>query len=266
MTGTAHSTIHTGVAHVNQDCRTAVSNYTNEATATMHTRPVKQLAGEKRARYKRGFDLAVIAIVGLGLLPVWVPVVAAIAIAVRRTGNEGVLYRQTRLGYRRQRFEIIKFRTMTGGDGADRMTRIGAVLRATHLDELPQVLNVLRGEMSLVGPRPHSETSSNEIEAEHPGFVERLEVRPGIAGLAQARAGADIAPRNKLRYDRLYIRRMNPWLDTVLLGKCVVKGAKGLRAVAGRECAARPARSRPGRPNRDRDRLRRRRAHQPARS
>jgi len=238
----------------------------------MYTQPVKQLARDKRARYKRTFDLAVIAIVGLGLLPVWVPVVAAIAIAIRRTGNEGVLFRQTRLGYRRQRFEIIKFRTMTGGDGADRargaerMTRIGVVLRATHLDELPQVLNVLRGEMSLVGPRPEWETSANEIEAEHPGFDERLEVRPGIAGLAQARAGADIAPRNKLRYDRLYIRRMNPWLDTVLLGKCVVKGVKGLRAVTGRECAVRLARARPGRPNRNRDRLRTRGAPQPARS
>ena len=218
----------------------------------MHPRPVKQLARGKRARYKRGFDLAVIAIAALVLLPVWVPLFAAIAIAIRRNGKEGILYRQTRLGYRRQRFEIIKFRTMTGGDDADRargagrMTRIGAVLRATHLDELPQVLNVLRGEMSLVGPRPEWETSANEIEAEHPGFDERLDVRPGIAGLAQARAGADIAPRNKLRYDRLYIRRMNPWLDTVLLGKCVVKGAKGLLVVAGRECAARPARARSG--------------------
>ena len=98
-----------------------------------------------------------------------------------------------------------------------RLTKVGKRLRWFHLDEIPQVVNILRGDMSLVGPRPERPVLAERFDREAPGFSQRLRVRPGIAGLAQVRGGYWIAPSDKLRYDKLYIKNMSPWLDLKLL-------------------------------------------------
>ena len=187
----------------------------------------------RRARYKRGFDLVAVG-AGLALLaPLWVVLVAGVALAVRLADGGPVLYRQPRLGRGGAVFEVLKFRTLPAGpEGGRGPTRLGALLRCSRLDELPQVVNVLRGEMSLVGPRPERPALAARIEAAVPGFARRLAVAPGIAGLAQARGGHDLAARAKLRYDLLYIGAMGPWLDVKLVAACVVRVAAEVAGVA----------------------------------
>ena len=193
-----------------------------------------------RERYQRPFDLAVLALAFVALGPLWLVVGISIAAAVRLEDGGSVLYRQARLGRGGRVFPMLKFRTMaedaerhTGPvwaqPGDVRSTAVGRVLRRFHLDELPQVVNVLRGEMSLVGPRPERPELAAGIERGCPGFAQRLAVRPGIAGLAQARGRYRVTPRNKLRYDLVYIGAMGPWLDIRLCAACVWRALLGLR-------------------------------------
>ena len=213
-------------------------------------KPPPAPAGAPRDAYKRGFDLAVLGVAAALLLPVWTVLGVAIAVAVRCADGGPVLHRQHRLGRGGQPFEIWKFRTMvedaeeaTGPVLASsrdaRATALGRVLRRTHLDELPQVVNVLKGEMSLVGPRPERPELAARLEREVPGFARRLRVLPGLMGLAQARAGYHAGPRCKLRYDELYIRSMGPWLDIRLMGACF---ARAFTEAFGRPTAGRPGR------------------------
>lgn len=202
---------------------------------TMHSR-----RRTRRDAYKRPFDLTLVAVGCVALFPLWLLLGVAIALAIRLEDGGRVLYRQARLGRDGRRFLILKFRTMveyadepTGpvwpARPAARSTAVGRVLRRFHLDELPQVLNVLKGEMSLVGPRPERPELAARIEREVPGFAQRLRVRPGLAGLAQARAGHDLAPRYKLRYDLHYLATMGPWLDLKLCALCVWRALVGSR-------------------------------------
>ena len=139
-----------------------------------------------------------------------------------------VFYVQERLGWQGRHFRMFKFRTMiqdaeslTGQVWASkddfRLTRVGKVLRKLHLDELPQVINIIKGDMSLVGPRPERPAIAEQFGREVPGFSKRLRVRPGIAGLAQVRSSYWTSPAYKLKYDNLYIKTMSPWLDLKLL-------------------------------------------------
>ena len=190
-----------------------------------------------RERYKRPFDLVALALAFVALGPLWL-VLGATAAAIRLQDGGSVLYRQARLGRGGRIFAMLKFRTMaedaercTGPvwarPGDARSTAVGRVLRRFHLDELPQVVNVLRGEMSLVGPRPERPELATRIERGCPGFARRLAVRPGIAGLAQARGRGRVSPRNKLRYDLVYIGAMGPWLDIRLCAACVWRALRG---------------------------------------
>jgi lipopolysaccharide/colanic/teichoic acid biosynthesis glycosyltransferase len=171
---------------------------------------------------------------GLGLLcslPVWVVVAAA----VRLEDGGPIFYSQERVGRRGRVFRAFKFRSMIpdaearvgalqASEHDPRVTRVGRLLRATALDELPQLWNIFSGDMSFVGPRA---LRPGEIEAgsggelvaleDVPGFEERCQVRPGLTGIAQIFAARDIPRRQKFRYDRLYIHRQSFWLDLRLI-------------------------------------------------
>ena len=163
----------------------------------------------------------------LAMLVAAAPLMAALAVALKLTSQGPVIYSQVRLGRDGRRFRIHKFRTMahhceakTGPvwslAGDPRVTRVGRWLRDTHLDELPQLWNVLRGDMSLIGPRPERPEIAEQIERALPAFRERLRVRPGITGLAQMRLPADSSldtAREKLAHDLRYVENIGIGLD-----------------------------------------------------
>lgn len=178
---------------------------------------------------------------GLALALLALPLVLLAALFVKLTSKGPAFYTQTRVGKYGRVFTIIKIRTMihnceslTGPrwaiPGDPRVTRVGWFLRKTHLDELPQLWNVLRGEMSLIGPRPERPEFIPELEQALPAYRQRLAVRPGVTGLAQVQLPADsdlTSVRRKLAHDLYYIRHLSPWLDLRLL-VCTVFYSLGL--------------------------------------
>ncbi|MCG0239356.1 MAG: sugar transferase [Firmicutes bacterium] len=173
---------------------------------------------------KRLFDVSV----ALVLLVIFAPLFLIIPIAIRLDSAGPIFYRQERVGQGGRRFTILKFRTMvkdaerfTGPVWAcqndPRVTRVGRILRATRLDELPQLLNILKGDMSLVGPRPERPVFVEEFAKQNPHFRLRELVKPGLTGLAQVMGRYNTSPEDKLRYDLLYIGKYSPWLDFRIL-------------------------------------------------
>jgi lipopolysaccharide/colanic/teichoic acid biosynthesis glycosyltransferase len=195
-------------------------------------------------RVKRVIDF----IVTILLLPVLVPLLALIAIAVRLDSPGPVFFTQQRMGYRGQTFRMFKFRSMTHGhaaqgdderasamtrDGDHRVTRIGKYLRRYRLDELPQVINILKGEMSWIGPRPEAVPLSLWYEAELPFYRYRHIVRPGITGWAQVKQGHVAEVDDvlwKLHYDFYYIKNFSVWLDLLIVAATVKTIASGFGA------------------------------------
>jgi lipopolysaccharide/colanic/teichoic acid biosynthesis glycosyltransferase len=198
---------------------------------------------------KRAFDAALAAI-GLALSsPLW----AIFAAAIKLDDGGPVFFRQARVGLHGREFNALKFRSMrpdaeatTGAlqatEDDPRVTRVGRVMRMTAMDELPQLWNILRGDMSFVGPRA---LRPGEIEAgadgrlvaleDVPGFEYRIRVRPGLTGLAQVYARRDLPRRQKFRYDRLYVETRSGLGDLRLillsfwisvLGRWEVRGRK----------------------------------------
>jgi lipopolysaccharide/colanic/teichoic acid biosynthesis glycosyltransferase len=166
------------------------------------------------------------------------PLLIAIAVAIKATSSGPVMFRQYRYGYRNKRFLIYKFRTMhthladLGGTKQTtrhdpRITSIGRLLRSTSLDELPQLLNVLRGDMSLVGPRPHVPgmfAGGMLYEELVPYYFQRHTVRPGITGLAQVNGcrGETVQAHDaiaRIDYDLEYIEKWSPWIDVKIIAK-----------------------------------------------
>jgi undecaprenyl phosphate N,N'-diacetylbacillosamine 1-phosphate transferase len=156
---------------------------------------------------RRAFDVAG-ACAGLLL---FAPIVTIAAAAVMIDDGAPVFFRQWRLGHRRRPFLIRKIRTMRDG----RVTRVGRVLRATGLDELPQFINILSGEMSAVGPRPLTEDDVHRLGWTGPEFDFRWDAKPGLTGLAQIAGAA--CTRDALELDRAYTARWNPLLDCQLI-------------------------------------------------
>jgi len=169
----------------------------------------------------RGLD-AVLAGAGLALAS---PFLAVAALAVKLEDGGPVLYRQTRVGRDGRDFELLKLRTMVVGaermgagyaidEGDPRITRAGRVLRKTSLDELPQLWNVLRGDMSVVGPRP---TLRYQVEQYDERQRRRLEVRPGITGWAQVNGRASLSWAERIELDVWYVENRSPGLDLRIL-------------------------------------------------
>jgi exopolysaccharide biosynthesis polyprenyl glycosylphosphotransferase len=196
-------------------------------------RPVR-LTGTQ-AGIKRVFDVAV---AGLGTV-VLSPILAGLALAVKLTSPGPVLYRQTRVGHRGRPFTMLKFRTMhLGADamveslreehGVDdlmfklekdpRVTRVGRLLRRYSLDELPQLINVVRGDMSLVGPRP---PLPEEVTRYEDWQFDRLEVPPGITGLWQVSGRSDLSFDDCVRLDLFYIENWSLAYDLYILAKTI---------------------------------------------
>lgn len=180
-----------------------------------------------RSPAKRLVDLMV-ASLGLGLLA---PMLAALALAVYASMGRPILFRQVRSGYRGRSFTIYKFRTMREarrGDGTplpdgERLTELGRFLRKTSLDELPQLWNVLRGDMSLVGPRPQLIEYLHLYTAEQ---ARRHDVRPGITGWAQVNGRNTIGWDEKFRHDLWYVDHWSHRLDLKILVSTILQVAR----------------------------------------
>ncbi len=172
---------------------------------------------------KRAEDV-VLSLILLGCLS---PVFLVIAICIKREDGGKILYRQERVTIDNQPFTMFKFRSMRDDaeeDGArlsykgdDRVTRVGKVIRNIHFDELPQLVNVLRGEMAMVGPRPEREEFIREYSEQIPEFEERLKVKAGLTGYAQVYGKYNSMPEDKIKYDLYYIYRYSIWLDLKLI-------------------------------------------------
>ena len=168
--------------------------------------------------------LADVALAGLGLA-LASPFLAAAALAVKLEDGGPVLFRQTRVGKNGKDFELVKLRSMTVGAehvgagfavdrGDARITRVGRLLRRTSVDELPQLWNVLRGDMSVIGPRP---TLRYQVDRYTDRQRRRLEVRPGLTGLAQVNGRATLAWADRIELDVWYVEHRSPLVDLKIL-------------------------------------------------
>ncbi len=185
-------------------------------------------AGRGYLLVKRAFDILVSLILSVVLL---IPMLL-IALLIRLDSPGAALFRQERLGKNGKPFTIWKFRSMNldaeenGPQWAEkddtRCTRIGRLLRKTRLDELPQLWNILKGDMSFVGPRPERACFYEEFETYIHGFSNRLAVRPGLTGLAQVNGGYDLKPEIKILYDMEYIAHRSFRMDL----SCMLKTVK----------------------------------------
>jgi sugar transferase EpsL len=186
-----------------------------------------QLRGDRVNTGKRTFDL------GLGIVALIVlsPVIAAIALVVRMMLGYPVLFRQVRPGCGGRPFTCLKFRTMTDArdangnllSDAERLTPFGCLLRSTSLDELPELINVIRGEMSLVGPRPLLTQYMDRYTDEQ---MRRHEVKPGITGWAQINGRNNASWDQKFAYDVWYVDNRSFWLDLKIILLTVWKTLK----------------------------------------
>jgi len=176
--------------------------------------------------YERHGKRALDVLGALLLLALTAPVMLGVALLVRVRLGAPVLFRQTRAGRGGVPFTLVKFRSMRDGPGpdAERLTRLGRMLRATALDELPQLLNVLRGEMSLVGPRPLPPAYLPRYSARQ---ALRLSVRPGLCGLAQAQGRNAVPWAERLEWDARYVARITFWRDAGLVLRCALMLLRG---------------------------------------
>ena len=177
---------------------------------------------------KRIFDIFASAI---ALVILAIPM-ALIAMMIKIKSPGPAFYHQERLGLNGKKIDIVKFRTMnidaeadgaqwSQGDDDPRIFPFGLKLRLHRLDELPQFWNILKGDLSLVGPRPEREVFYDEFETYVHGFHERLKVKPGLTGLAQINGGYDLKPEEKIVYDVEYIKKRSLWLDLKIMLKTI---------------------------------------------
>lgn len=199
----------------------------------------KRVGGSRYLVWKRGMDILFSALL---LIFLWIPM-GVIALAVGLSSRGGVLFRQVRVGRNGEPFVCYKFRTMVAwapsdcptselGDPTPYVTPVGRFLRRSSLDELPQLWNVLRGDMSLVGPRPliPKEAEIHELRRRCGVYG----IRPGMTGLAQVSGRDLICDREKLRLDARYLRRISFGEDVRILGKTLLHAFTGEGVIDGR--------------------------------
>ena len=200
----------------------------NQSSSTSSGADVAATTVAVRDWWKRPFDLSILTVAHILLAPIWLALWIFIPLAIWLSDRGPVFYTQTRVGKGGRIFRAYKFRSMvpdaelyTGAVWAEeddpRITRVGRILRNRALDELPQVINMWKGDISLVGPRPERPELVEAFTREWPEFGRRLAVRPGLTGIAQVYGRYSTHPRDKVRYDMIYVKRMSPWLDVKLL-------------------------------------------------
>ncbi|WP_279326730.1 sugar transferase [Bacillus kexueae] len=185
---------------------------------------------ENKKRYlflKRVLDI----VIALIALVVAFPIIAFTSILIKLESKGPAFFTQERMGLNGKKFYIYKLRSMrvdAEKDGPQwaskndsRVTRVGKFIRKTRIDELPQLINVLKGDMSIFGPRPERPVFVEQFSREIPGFEKRLLVKPGLSGWAQVNGGYDISPKEKLEYDLFYIQNMNMKLDFLIFVKTI---------------------------------------------
>jgi len=197
-----------------------------------------------RSARKRALDL----VLGGGAVLVAAPIIAVAAVAIRLESRGDAIYRQWRVGRGGHRFQILKLRTMVQGaeslgagmavdEGDARITRVGRVLRRTSIDELPNLVNILRGEMSLVGPRPTLESQVATYDERQRG---RLTVRPGVTGWAQVNGRASLAWAERIELDLWYLDNASLALDLRILALSVRIAVTGHGLYRGEQGGWRP--------------------------
>ncbi|MCS1352246.1 sugar transferase [Mechercharimyces sp. CAU 1602] len=177
--------------------------------------------------WKRSLEL----VFSISFLILTLPVLLITALLIKLESRGPVLYKQERVGLDGKPFSIVKFRSMRtdaekngpqwAAKNDPRVTRIGRFIRKTRIDEVPQLLNILRGEMSLIGPRPERDVFIERFSEEIPDFRKRLLVKPGLTGWAQVNGGYDITPKEKFELDMYYVQRRSIGLDIVILYRTV---------------------------------------------
>lgn len=164
-------------------------------------------------------------------LAIGIPLVIIFGIRIKIEDNGPITYKQERLGKGGKRFYIYKLRSMRtdaekfGAQWAEkddpRITKVGRFIRKTRIDEIPQLFNILKGDMSLIGPRPERPQFTEQFNREIPGFINRLAVKPGLTGWAQVNGGYDMTPAEKLVEDIYYIKNRSVLLDFKIIFKTV---------------------------------------------
>lgn len=201
---------------VEVDCNSEKSEYTIEKYAIYNF-------------IKRAMDIFLCLLASIIAIPIIL--ITCIAVVVESTGSP--IYKQERLGKNAKSFTIYKIRSMrmdaekcSGPKWADkndsRVTKVGKFIRKTRVDELPQLYNILKGDMSIVGPRPERPIFTYEFNDKIPGFCNRLIVKPGLTGLAQVNGGYENSPQEKLKWDLKYIEDRSILLDVKIIFKTVL--------------------------------------------
>ena len=185
---------------------------------------------------KRTFDIAILILAHIMLAPIWLILWIVIPVLIWAEDKGPIFFRQKRVGFKGSDFKVIKFRSMyinSEGQGLitsdtdQRITKVGKILRRTALDELPQIINIFKGDMSFVGPRalpPEMHEESCGIVKE---FSKRLLVTPGLTGIAQIYLSRHCHPRQRLAYDLIYLKRNNMWIDVKLMMLAAVNTLSG---------------------------------------
>lgn len=177
--------------------------------------------------YQRVLDI-VLSVIGI---LIGIPLMIVFGILIKVEDNGPITYKQERLGKGGKKFYIYKLRSMRtdaekfGAQWAEkddpRITKVGKFIRKTRIDEIPQLFNILKGDMSIIGPRPERPSFTEKFNQEIPGFINRLAVKPGLTGWAQVNGGYEITPREKLIEDIYYIENRSVLLDLKILFKTI---------------------------------------------
>lgn len=207
-------------------------NYFNEfaVTAASTLNLSKNITQEKKfyLLFRRLIDI-IISIIGLIIS---CPIILFFMILIRIESPGSPIYKQIRVGHNGKYFNIYKLRSMrndaeiNGAQWAEkndpRVTKVGKFIRKTRIDELPQFYNILKGDMSLIGPRPERPEFTAQFNEEIPGFIYRLSIKPGLTGWAQINGGYDITPKEKFELDKYYIDNFNLKMDIKILLKTII--------------------------------------------